>query len=262
MFGRLQTYEKWVLFILLFSSGLLWVLPLLYLIGYSFGGGGLENYKAVITLELFPRILFNSIFISTVVVLGLVIVVSLGAYGFSKHKFAGDKLLFSTSLIGLMVPPAAMLVPLFQTIKTFGWINSYLSLIGPEIALLLPFSLLIARNYFDEIPNEIMEAAEIDGAGSWGQFYHIILPLGVPILMTVGILGFLHSWNEYLLPLSFINEQSMLTVTMSPKFFIEEYTADYHKVFAALVLISIPIIILYLFGQKYLQRGLTSGAIK
>jgi raffinose/stachyose/melibiose transport system permease protein len=151
---------------------------------------------------------------------------------------------------------------LFQTIKTFGWINSYLSLIGPEIALLIPFSLMITRNFFDEIPDEVLEAAKIDGANTWGQFKHIVLPLGVPILTTVCILSFLNSWNEYLLPLSFINDDAMITVTLSPKFFIQEYSADYNKVFAALVLMSIPIIILYLFGQNYLQRGLTSGAVK
>jgi len=262
MFGRLQTHEKWILYMLLFVTSALWVIPLLYLVGYSFSSGGWANYRAVLFLDLFPRILFNSFYISIIVVVALVFVVALGAYGFSKFKFPGNNTLFSICLVGLMVPPAAMLVPLFQTIKTFGWINSYLSLIGPEIALMIPFSLLITRNSFDELPNEVLEAAKIDGAGSWKQFYHIILPLGMPILITIGILGFLQSWNEYLLPVAFINDKHMLTVTMSPKFFIQEYTADYHKVFAALVLISIPIIILYIFGQKYLQRGLTSGAVK
>lgn len=262
MFGRLQASEKWILYFLLLASSILWIVPLIYLVEYSFGNGGWHNYQAVLTLELFPRILLNSFFVSVAVVVVLVFAVALGAYGFSRHQFPGNNTLFSLSLVGLMVPPAAMLVPLFQTIKTFGWINSYLALIGPEIALMLPFSLLLARNYFDEIPNEIFEAAKIDGAGSWGQFYHVILPLGKPILITIGILGFLNSWNEYLMPLSFINEKQMLTVTMSPKFFIQEYSADYHKVFAALVLISIPVILLYLFGQKYLQRGMTSGAVK
>ena len=126
----------------------------------------------------------------------------------------------------------------------------------------IPFSLLIARNAFDEIPNELLEAAEIDGSNAWGRFVRVILPLAVPVLTTVGILAFLNSWNQYIFPLVFIHEETMLTVTMAPKYFIQEYAADYHKVFAALVLITIPIVALYLFGQKYLQHGLASGAIK
>lgn len=262
MFGQLNAREKWLFNGLLLISAIFWVIPLYYLVAYSFGGDGFSNYVSVISLDLFPRFLMNSTIVAIFVVVILDIVVVMGAFGFSKLKFPGKDMIFNLCLVGLMIPHAAMLVPMFQTIKNFGWINEYSSLIGPEIAFFIPFSLLITRNFFDEIPNALLEAARIDGSSTWGQFYHIILPLGIPIITTISILAFLNSWNEFLLPLAFITNESMQTVTMAPKFFIQEYTADYHKVFAAMVLISIPIIVIYLFGQKYLQRGLTSGAIK
>ncbi|SFM22412.1 raffinose/stachyose/melibiose transport system permease protein [Paenibacillus sp. 1_12] len=262
MFVRLQLAEKMTMNLLLLILAAVWVIPMVYLVMYSLEGGNWANYQAVLSLDLFPHFLLNSFIVSTSVVLLLLISVSLAAFGFSKLKFPGHASVFAICLIGLMIPPVAMLVPLFQTIKTFHWINTYLSLIGPEVAMSIPFSLLIARNSFDEIPNELLEAAEMDGSNAWGRFVHVILPLAIPVLTTIGILAFLNSWNQYLFPLVFINKETMLTVTMAPKFFIKEYTSDYHKVFAALVLITIPIVILYIFGQKYMQRGLTSGAIK
>ncbi|WP_141336579.1 MULTISPECIES: carbohydrate ABC transporter permease [unclassified Paenibacillus] len=262
MFVRLQLAEKIIMNLLLLILAIIWVVPLVYLVMYSFEGDGWGNYQAVLRLNLFPHFLMNSFLVSTSVVVILLALVTLAAYGFSKLKFPGDSIVFSICLIGLMIPPVAMLVPLFQTIKAFHWMNSYLSLIAPEVAMIIPLSLLIARNSFDEIPNELLEAAEIDGATTWGRFVHVILPLAVPVLTTIGILAFLNSWNQYIFPLVFIHEETMLTVTMAPKYFIQEYAADYHKVFAALVLITIPIVVLYIFGQKYMQRGLTSGAIK
>ncbi|OCT15577.1 hypothetical protein A8709_16020 [Paenibacillus pectinilyticus] len=262
MFGRIQLSEKITMNVLLLLVAIVWLVPLVYLLGYSLEGDHWGNYQAVLSLKLFPHFLINSFIVSVSVVILLLTVVALAAFGFSKATFPGASSIFAICLIGLMIPPVAMLVPLFQTVKSFHWMNTYMSLIGPEVAMSIPFSLLLARNAFDEIPNELLEAAEMDGANAWGKFVRIILPLAVPVLTTIGILAFLNSWNQYLFPLVFINKETMLTVTMAPKFFINEYTSDYHKVFAALVLITIPIVILYLFGQKYMQRGLTSGAIK
>jgi raffinose/stachyose/melibiose transport system permease protein len=262
MFGRIQLSEKITMNVLLLLVAIIWLVPLVYLVGYSFEGDHWGNYQAVLSLDLFPHFLINSFIVSVSVVILLLVVVALAAFGFSKVTFPGASSVFAICLIGLMIPPVAMLVPLFQTVKAFHWMNTYLSLIGPEVAMSIPFSLLLARNSFDEIPNELLEAAEMDGANAWGKFVRVMMPLAVPVLATIGILAFLNSWNQYLFPLVFINKETMLTVTMAPKFFINEYTSDYHKVFAALVLITIPIVILYLFGQKYMQRGLTSGAIK
>ncbi|NOU63465.1 ABC transporter permease subunit [Paenibacillus sp. LMG 31461] len=262
LFGRMQVSEKITMNLLLFLLAAVWVIPLIDLVLYSFEGAGWENYQAVLSLDLFPHFLINSFIVSVSVVVLLLIVVALAAFGFSKLRFPGDSSVFAICLIGLMIPPVAMLVPLFQTVKSFHWMNTYMSLIGPEVAMCIPFSLLLARNSFDEVPSELLEAAEIDGSNVWGRFLHVMLPLSVPVLSTIGILAFLNSWNQYVLPLVFISKETMLTVTMAPKFFIKEYTSDYHKVFAALVLITIPVVILYIFGQKYMQRGLTSGAIK
>lgn len=262
MLGRLKIGEQIAFKTILSLIVIIWIMPLAYLVYYSLQGDGFGNYLAVIRLGLFTRFLANSVIVVVCVVAILVLIVALASFAFSKMQFPGRNLLFAFALFGMMIPPSAMLVPLFQTIKALEWINSYMSLIGPEIALMSAFALLITRNFFNEIPDELFEAARMDGASKIHQFYRIVLPLGMPILITAGIIVFLHSWNEYMLPLAFISERTMLTITMAPSYFIEEYSGDYNKVFAALVLISIPIMLLYLFGQKYLQRGLTSGAVK
>lgn len=263
MFARLQLGEKITINLLLLLLSALWAIPLVYLVIYAFeGGGGWGNFHAVLSLHLFPLFLLNSLLVSSSVVVLLLVLVTLAAYGFSKLRFPGSSVVFAACLVGLMIPPVAMLVPLFQTVKALHWMNTYYALIAPETAMSIPFALLVARNAFDELPDEILEAAEMDGSNAWGRFVHVVLPLAVPMLTTIGILAFLNAWNQYMFPLVFISKETMMTVTMAPKFFIQEYAADYHKVFAALVLVTIPVVVLYLFGQQYMQRGLTSGAIK
>lgn len=262
MFVHLKFIDKLVLTVLLWVSGLVFSLPLVYLVTYSFGRRGIENYLNVFRLALFPRFLLNSFVIATAVVGFLVLGVALASYAFSKLDIPAKGILFNLFLIGLMIPPSAMIVPMFQTVRVLGLMNTYWSLIGPEIALIAPFALLISRSYFDEIPDALLEAATIDGANTFERFRFIVLPISVPIMTTVAIIVFLRSWNEYLLPLAFIRDRALYTVTLAPGYFIDEYTGDYNSVFAAMVIISIPVIVLFLFGQKYLQRGLTRGGVK
>lgn len=262
MFTRMPLYQKVFIQSFLVVLTIVWLLPIYFLVMRSFSQGGFDNYLAVLTMPLFPRFYLNSLIIAGAVLIAQLVIVIFAGYAFSRMNFPGKNILFLTTLVGLMIPPAALIVPLFQMMIKLGWLNQYISVIGPSIALWLPFALLLMRVAIDDIPKDLFEAAEIDGCTHFDRLFHVVLPITKPVLATVGVFSFLHSWNEYLFPLIFMKDQSMYTVTLSISFFKGEYGADLGKIFAALVLIVLPVVIFYIFAQRFLQRGLVSGAVK
>lgn len=262
MFNRLPLYQKVLVqaFLILFIC--IWLLPIYFLVMRSFSMGGIGNYIAVITMPLFPKFYLNSLIIAVSVLIVTLIIVVFAGFAFSKMRFPLKNFLFLLTLVGLMIPPAALIVPLFQLMIQLGWLNTHLSVIAPSIALGLPFALLLTRVAVDDIPNDLFEAADLDGCTNFQKLREVVFPLITPILSTISVFSFLHSWNEYLLPLIFMKDQSMYTVTLSTSFFKGEYGADLGKIFAALVLIVIPVVIFYIFAQRYLQKGLVAGAVK
>lgn len=247
--------------ILLFST-LIVLIPIIILIKGSFEGNGIQDYIDILFTYNIGQNFLNSLFISIVSVAIIVAIVIFAAFAFSKMDFPFKNILYIFILCGLMLPEAVLLVPLFQMSKVFGIINSYWSVIGPIIALSAPFNLLILKNYYDTLPNSLIEAAIIDGCSVNKLLLSIILPLSTPALALVVIWSFLSSWNEYLLPLVFLTDKSMMTVTVVPSWFQENYGGDIPKLFASLVLIVIPIIIVYSIMQKFIMQGLTSGSVK
>lgn len=263
MFSKFVGYKQRILLVSLVTIlAILWSIPLLSLLVASFGIHGLGNYLEVLRLKPFPYFFMNSIIISFSTLVIRLFVVSMAAYAFSRMRFPLKNLLFYVGIVGLFAPPFTLIVPLFQTVKSFNMLDSVIGVIFPLVSFGISFNLLLFKNYFDTIPEEVFEAADIDGATHWRKFISIILPLGRPIIITGGIFTFLNSWNEYLLPLIFIKTTEKYPITLSPYYFMAEYTADYAKVYAAMIIISIPIFIVYLLGQRYLERGLTTGAIK
>jgi raffinose/stachyose/melibiose transport system permease protein len=165
----------------------------------------------------------------------------------------------------LAVPPAAMMSPLFISIKTIGLMNSYAAIILPLVAFNAPFMLMILKNYFDTIPDSLLEAAKLDGASRSSIYRCIILPLGIPAVVNTLVLTFIYSWNDFLMPLLFVRKESMYTVTLAASFFMaakNQTPAMVAQLYAALVLMTIPSIIIYLAGQRYFIGGLTAGAVK
>ena len=140
--------------------------------------------------------------------------------------------------------------------------NTFWAVILPSAALQLPFSILLARNFATGIPDELMEAARIDGANVRSMFWYIILPLTKPIASSIIVLTFINAWNSYLLPLLFLQSPSMQTVTLLPQYFQGEFTNDQTKILAAAVITAIPEIIVYLSMQKNFEKGMSAGALK
>jgi len=144
-------------------------------------------------------------------------------------------------------------------------LDTYAGVMFPLAAFNAPFMLMLVKNYFDGIPNELIEAAKIDGFSKYQIYFYIMLPLSVPIIATVSVLTFVYSWNDYLLPLLIIRSEAKYTVTLATRYFMEtthQSPADVARVYSALILMTIPSVIVYLFSQRYLQKGITAGAIK
>ncbi|MDP7197931.1 MAG: carbohydrate ABC transporter permease [SAR202 cluster bacterium] len=242
-------------------------LPLIVMIKVSLQGRGFENYIKVIKLEYVWQFFFNSIIVSFFTVLIVYVLSILTAYSLSKLNPIAKNSLFNLILIGLMVPNVALVVPIFLLFLDLNLFKSYLAMILPITAGVIPFAVLIFKNYLDNIPNELFDAAKIDGASSFLILRKIVLPLSVSISVVVIIWTFLMTWNDYFTALAFVRDKELLPVTHLPNYFIRSTMGsgnipDYGPFFACLVLISLPVIILYLLLQKYIEDGITSGSIK
>ena len=242
-------------------------LPLIVMIKISFQGRGFENYIKVIKLEYVWQFFFNSIIVSFFTVLIVYVLSILTAYSLSKLNPIAKNSLFNLILIGLMVPNVALVVPIFLLFLDLNLFKSYLAMILPITAGVIPFAVLIFKNYLDNIPNELFDAAKIDGASSFLILRKIVLPLSVSISVVVIIWTFLMTWNDYFTALAFVRDKELLPVTHLPNYFIRSTMGsgnipDYGPFFACLVLISLPVIILYLLLQNYIEDGITSGSIK
>ncbi|WP_214741999.1 MULTISPECIES: carbohydrate ABC transporter permease [unclassified Exiguobacterium] len=260
---ELQTKKgRWFTNIGLSLMAILWLFPIFVMFKESLRVNGFENYIATLQNPNFPQFVLNSFIVAFFMILISISLLAFAAFGFSKLQFAGKRLLFNLVLAGLMLPVASLIVPLFFTLRTLDGLNSYWGLIGAEIAFFLPFGLMLIKSYFDELPNELMEAAHIDGASTFQIFYKVMMPLAKPALATATIYAFLNSWNEYLMVLTFMTDPAKQTVTMAPTFFTEALGGDPGKLYASLVLISLPTMVFYIFFQRFLQKGMTSGAVK
>jgi raffinose/stachyose/melibiose transport system permease protein len=254
-------------FFVLACLAVLWAYPVANALVESLKLHGLANYAAVInypTVHYFT-VIANSLFIAVATSLAVTFVATLAAYAFSKMEFRGRGFVYLALLACLAVPPAAVMTPLFFTIKIARLMDTYASIILPLVAFNAPFMLMILKNYFDTIPNSLLEAARIDGASRLKIYTRIVLPLGVPAIVNVLVLTFIYSWNDFLMPLLFVRKESMYTVTLATSFFTATKNQTPEMVaqlYAALILMTIPSIVIYIASQKYFQEGLTAGAIK
>lgn len=236
--------------------------PLLIAAGVSLQGEGLGNYWAVLNHPLIPRYFLNSVIVTTSTIVIVYVITVLAAYAFSKLPIAGKGLLFTMVLVGLTIPGIALVVPLFLLVKALGLFDNYLAMIVPISAFTLPFTILLMHNFLDGLPNELLDAARIDGSNSFTTLLWIVLPLSKPISIVVVVWTFLGAWNEYFLALVFMRDESKQVLTQAPQFFTDVYGQDTGKIFATLVLISLPAVITYLALQRYFEDGLISGSIK
>jgi raffinose/stachyose/melibiose transport system permease protein len=249
-----------------------WLIPLgIVLLGalhpasgaFTLGFKGLtfDNFVEVIRSTGLPRLFLNSLIV-TAVSTGLVLVVSsLAAYGLVRHPFPGSGVIQFIILTGLMLAPAAVIVPLYTEIKGLGLLNNYLALIGPYTALGLPVGVLLFRNAFTGIPTEIFDAARVDGAPTLRTYARVAMPLALPTIATVAILQAVTAWNEYLMALLFMTDDAKQTVQLAFVSFTGQFSTQQEKQFAVMTLVMLPVIVAFVISQRWLIRGLTGGSV-
>lgn len=259
--------------------GFLFIAPLLWMIVASlkpetmiFKDMGLAAFlPKEITFSNYSQILFsdrihffhymwNSLFsVSMIVVFGL-IVNSLCAYALVKLKFPGSDLILVLIIALYVVPFESMLIPLYIVVNNFGWINEYPALIVPFIAS--AFNIFLFRQFFMGIPKELEEAAMLDGATPWQTFWKVIVPNSKPVFATAAILTFVTHWSDFMWPLIVATDESIRTVQVGVQYLFTDNNIEYGQIMAALSLTTIPVILIFLFFQRYYVQGITSSGVK
>ena len=222
----------------------------------------LDNFITVIRDN--PLLVFfgNSLFITTGTVIIVVAFASTFAFAASVLRLKGTTLLFTSLLTTLMIPVASIVLPIAIMLKSFGWINTYQGLIMPYAALGIPYAIVIIKTFMDDSPRDLFEAAVIDGCTAWQMFRHVAIPLIKPAVIFVAVWQFIVTWNEFFLALIVMTDNSHKTVTLVPMQYSGMYMANPAALFAILVIIAVPLLLLYAFVQKYFIAGLLSGAVK
>ena len=220
------------------------------------------NYVKVFAND-FLKYFMNSVIIAGLVVGITVILSSMAAFAIAKLRFRGKKQLELYFLLGLMVPYQVVLLPLYLTYSKIHLLNTYWSLILPQVAFGMPFSVQLFLAFFAEFDNDLIEAAAIDGCGIGRAFISIVIPMCRNIIITIATLRAIFSWNEYIFSYTFINSKKMMTVVLGLNAFVgEEGLVDWGPTFAAISVTVLPTLFIYMFLSKYMQAGLTEGAVK
>ena len=219
-----------------------------------------KNYLAV--FQKIPFFLFyaNTAKIAVLSTIGQVVTCSLSAYAFAKLQFKGRDLLFMLYLGTMMIPYQVTMIPQYELMNNFGLLNSHTALI--LLHCFSPFGVFLLRQFFVSIPNSLIEAARIDGAGDLRILGQIVLPLSKSALATLITLKFLDSWNEFTGPLIFLNEKTKYTLQIGIRAFQQENGTEYTLILAATTLSLIPIVLIYIFAQKYFIEGIAATGVK
>ncbi|WP_159808755.1 carbohydrate ABC transporter permease [Cellulomonas citrea] len=221
----------------------------------------LGNYADVLSGSTFWQEVGNSAFAALVTTAG-VVALGLGAsYVLARYRFRGRGAMYSLFAAGLMFPMTVAITPLYLMVKSLGLMNSLAGVILPQIAFALPTTVIILVPFLRAIPDEIEEAAAIDGCSRLGFFWRMVLPLSVPGVITVGILAFIASWNSYLLPLFILNNEGSFTLPLGVQAFASQYSVDTAKVLAFTSLSMIPALVFFSLFERRIVGGLT-GAVK
>ncbi len=186
----------------------------------------------------------------------------LAGYAFGLMRFRGSEALFYLVLLGLMIPTEAMIVPLYYDMRDLGLIDTYWALILPQIGTSVAFGTFWMRAYFRSVPPSLVEAARIDGASSWFTLWRVLLPLARPAVLTMTVLLFMWTWNEFLLALVMVTDEGLRTAPLGLSFFQGRNTSDLTLLASGSVIVAAPVVILYVFLQRHFIRGMLSGAVK
>jgi arabinogalactan oligomer/maltooligosaccharide transport system permease protein len=237
----------------------------------------LDNYKHVLTgmkskvvipgegrveINLFLRWGRNSLVVATITTVIGVALASTAAYAFSRFQFFGRRAMLIWFLVTQMFPGAILIVPLYNMLNEWNLLNKWGGLIFAYSTVALPFSTWMLKGFFDAVPYDLEEAAIVDGTGRIGAFWRVALPLTLPGIAVVGFFNFMAAWNEFMMALTFMTGEQNKTLPVGLRNFVFQFNTDWHYMAAGSVLVTIPVMIGFLWAQRYLIAGLTSGGVK
>lgn len=259
----------------------LWLVPILWMVSLSFQPNNLlavttantalgmipipftaHNYISLFAFGKTPLWFFNSLIVSAGMTFAVLVVSTTAGYAFARLNFSGKTAAFVFCMLGLMVPQQAVFLPLYVMFGDFGWHNTYIGLIMPEVAV--PIGVFLMTQFFRGVPNEIEEAARVDGVNRFQIFWYIMLPLARPAMVTLAILTFLYAWNDYLWPLVSNQHPDMFTITTGLASLQSNFAQSegLGRVMAAGVIASVPVVVLFLIFQRYVVRAVAIGGSK
>lgn len=222
-----------------------------------------ENYVELFRIQPFHLYLFNSLYIGAAVTAGVCLFGALAGYAFAKITFPYRNLLFLLLLSSMMIPTEATAIPLFVILGKLGLVNTHFPLIiPPMLGAHGMFGVFLFRQFFITLPNDLVEAAKIDGCNPLKTFWKVMLPLATPALATLSILTFLHSWNEFFEPLVYLSSSKLFTIPLALSLFTDEGGTKGHLIMAASVVATVPLLTLFFFAQKKFIDGVAMTGLK
>lgn len=219
-----------------------------------------QNYHQATSQGDFLRYFGNSLFVAVTSTVLAVLFNVMAGYALAKYIFPGRNLLFGLMLSTLMIPLQVIMIPIFLQLKSFGLLNSLWGIIIPPVAT--PTGIFLARQYMVTLPNSMIEAARIDGAGEWYLFRRIILPLSAPIVATITIFSFMWRWNDYLWPLIVITDNKLQTVQQALAKFVGQLQISWSQLLAMTTVAIVPVVVVFFLFQRYFMTGISAGAVK
>jgi ABC-type glycerol-3-phosphate transport system permease component len=219
-----------------------------------------ENFG--IAWGMVAKYIFNTIFVCVTSIIFTFFLSLNAAYFFARFRMSGSRIFWYFFLILMLMPGVANLIPLFMLLKNLGLLNTFWALIIVNVTGAQVVQIYILRNFIEDIPQDLFDAAEVDGASHLQQIYNIVLPMSGSILSTLGILQFIGMWNDYILPLIVMRDDNMLTLAVGLVRMDSEYVKEWGQLMAGYTLASTPMIIIFLFTMRLFVKGLASGAVK
>jgi raffinose/stachyose/melibiose transport system permease protein len=220
------------------------------------------NYVDAWTTADFGRLFVNSSLVAAGTIVGVLVLSTIAAYAFAVLPVPGRAALFSFFVAGLIVPIGLLVVPLFYEMRSLGLLNTLWALVLPQVAISLPFAIVLLRAFIADIPREILDAARVDGSGSFHLFRTIVLPLIKPAIMALIVFDVVWSWNQFLLPLVLTQDPRAHTLPLGLSFFMGRYAVDFPRLMAGATISIVPTVVIFVLFQRHMIRGITSGAFR
>ena len=253
---RAQVFKQ----IALICGGVIMLMPFLWMVSTSLEQGGIQNYVEAWNRVPFSRYFLNTLLVTVMTLIGVLITSSLAAYSFATMEYPGRDKLFLLFLSTMMVPQPVYLAPSYVLLSKLGWVDTYFALIVPWTTNV--FSIFLLRQHFKTLPKSLYEAARLDGCSQFGYLWRVALPLSKSVIATIMLFNVIGSWNSFMWPLVVTHSEKLRVLQVGLSYFNQEQSSNYQLLMAASTFSILPLLILFLFAQKHLVASYSRSGLK